>query len=211
MQTILIACRSHATAERAMPVAADLSAACGARLSLALLPEPPRVLTAAAGLDAAGCLSDVLFARDNGRQPIPCFGLREARNWVSSLSERVEDCWEAAAIEGLVARALVLRPDLIVTCEADVARDLALKTPAPVWRVRARQEQSWFLARKVRCAVRGSRAAAWARSFANVLGAQMETMPTRLFIPDNVDLVVVGREERTPLLRARVGPPVVVV
>jgi hypothetical protein len=39
----------------------------------------------------------------------------------------------------------------------------------------------------------------------------METMPTRLFIPDNVDLVVVGREERTPLLRARVGPPVVVV
>jgi hypothetical protein len=213
MQTILIECRSQATAERAMPVAADLSAAFGARLSLAFLPEPARSLTPASGMDAAGFLSDSLFlSADRLRRPTRSFGLHDARSLASAISERVEDCWEAVGVDDLIARTRTLRPDLVVTCDGDVARAVALKTPAAVWRVRPRQpEQSWFLARTVRCAVRGSRAAAWARSFAALLGAQVETTPIRLVVPENVDLVVVGREDRTPLLGARAARPVVVV
>jgi predicted RecB family endonuclease len=213
MQTILIECRSKATAERAMPVAADLSAACGARLSLAFLPEPARALTPASGMDAVGLLSDTLFlSADRLRQPIRAFGLHEARSLVSAVSERVEDCWEAAGVDDLIAKTLVRRPDLVVSCNGDVARALVLRTQAPVWHVRPRQpERSWFLARKVRCAVRGSRAAEWARAFAAVLGAQVETTPIRLVVPDDVDLVVVTREDRTPLMGARAAHPVVVV
>jgi hypothetical protein len=213
MRTILIECRSEATAERALPIAADLSAASGARLSLAFLQEPARALTPASGLDALGLLSENLFmSPDRLRPPSRALGANDAPGWVSALSERVADCWEATGVDDLVAKTLVRRPDLVVTCNAEVARALTLKTPAPVWRVRPRQtERSWFLARKLRCAVRGSRATEWARSFAAVLGAQVETMPIRLVVPDNVDLVVVAKEDRTPFLGARAAHPVVVV
>jgi hypothetical protein len=131
---------------------------------------------------------------------------------VNAISERVEDCWEAVGVDDMVARTLLLRPDLVLTCSDEVARALKAKTTTPVWRVCPRQpELSWFLARKLRCAVRGSRAAEWARSFAAVLGAQVETTPIRLVVPDQVDLVVVAREDRTPLLGGRAARPVVVV
>ena len=213
MQTILIECRSQATAERAMPVAADLSAAFGARLSLAFLPERARALTPASGMDAASFLSEAFFqSADRLRPPTRSFGLHDARSLASAISERVEDCWEAIGVDDFVARTRALRPDLVVTCDGGVARAVAQKTTAAVWRVRPRQpEQSWFLARTVRCAVRGSRAAEWARSFAARLGAQMETTPIRFVVPENVDLIVVAKEDRTPLLGARAARPVVVV
>jgi len=211
MRTILVACVSQETAERGLRVAADLSIACGARLSLAYSPEQSVVIGAAAGLDAVGDLSNVLFAPGDWRCPAPAFGPRETKSWLAAMEERVEDRWEIGDRGSLPAEVHARRPDLVITCDGELARILVAHTTGPVWRVRPKQrQQSWFPVGKLRCAVLGSRALEWAGQFAAGLGAELETAPPGLFGDNSADLVVVDREARARLL-SRAMQPIVVV
>ena len=211
MRTILIACESQETAERCIRVAADLSVVCGANLSIACV-KPPAAIAASAGLDAVGHLSSVLFTPADRYSPIRRFTPNGPSRWLDSMGDRVSECWSAGSANELAAEVMVREPDLVITCDRDLARLLVAHTSVPVWRIRSRQrEQSWFLLRKLRCAVRGPQASAWAARFGTLLGVEVETMPARRLAPGDADLVVIARNEAAPFLSARFAPPVVVV
>lgn len=187
MREILIACSSQPEAERGMRLASDLSVCTGAHVSLACAGERPVAMAAAAGLDAIGHLSSVAMARSFA-------AARE--KWLNEIRGRVHHCWQAADI----ARSINERgPSLVIACNRDIARELVTYTEAPVWHLRF-DERSWFSARSIRCAVRGSRAKEWARAFAANLGAELATIPTAL-LGTSADLVVVSRDERSTVMR----------
>ena len=114
--------------------------------------------------------------------------------------------------EALSSQVLARRPDLVITCDARLARAVVQDTPIPTWRVRSRhRERPWFSMRKLRCAVHGSRATKWAGTFAQGLGVELETTATGLFHNGSADLVVVARESRPAFVNTRASQPVVVV
>jgi len=211
MKNVLVLSTSLDTAERGLRVAADLSVALGASLSLGCVMERRAAIEATAGLEAVGCLSSVLFQR-NPRSPMPEFATHSPADWMEMFESRVEECWQAE--DGVsLPRLIGLRsPDLIVTCESSMAKQLVAETSVPVWNIRPQQRQrAWFAARKVRCYAQGSRAKDWAGTFAEGLGAELETVRTRVFGERRADLIVVGRDERAPLLSAWGAQPMVVV
>jgi hypothetical protein len=201
MRDILIACSTPAEAERGLRLAGDLSVACGASVSLVASSLPPMTTTPAAALDAAGYLSTVLFARDPHGQA-PSFAAARPV-WLAEIRDRVHECWDT---DTLSADVRARRPELVIACNADLARDLVSRTSVPVWHLKSR-ERSWFSARTIRCAIRGTRATEWARAFASSLNVELQATPATTFSP-TADLMVIDREHRTawPSLR-----PLVVV
>lgn len=187
MQDIVIACTTKAEAERAMRLAADLSMASGARLSLLAATSVAVTVDASAGLDAVAHLSTVLFTNDR-RGHSPVFG-RPHVAWLDDFEARVHHC---ASTDHLADAVTTRQPDLVIAGNSDIARELVEHTPVPVWHLRSR-ERSWFSARRVRCATRGARAQAFAERFAASLNIQLDTAPARRF-GNAADLMVFDRE-----------------
>ena len=201
MHDILIACATRAEAERGLRLGGDLSAASGARVSLVVARSVPTALHAAAGLDAVGHLSSVLFSHDR-RTGVPTFGAQSTA-WLDDVRPRVRACWDTDLLAQDVA---AHAPSLVIACNHDIEHALVTGTRVPVWHLKS-TERSWFTARTIRCAVRGTRALAWARSFASSLNADLEAAPVRLF-RNAADLLVIDREESSA---RRSGQPLVVV
>jgi hypothetical protein len=86
------------------------------------------------------------------------------------------------------------QPCLVIACNADLARELVSRTSLPVWHLKAR-ERSWFCARTIRCATRGTRALAWAQAFASSLNIELQASTAGAFSA-TADLLVVDREHR---------------
>jgi hypothetical protein len=211
MRRILVVGESEAGAARALRVAADLSVASGARLCLACAP-PPLAAAAHAGEDQ---LSDQLFAPRDWRSPVPVFaGWAETQpGWLEDMAARCDERWseaESGCWDALIARVTRERPCLAVAAEGRLARRLVAETDVPVWHVREpHAARDWFTLRKLRCAARGDRAAAWAAQLARSLGAELELAAR----PREADLAVVPRGTRLLPGMAALGtaPPVVVV
>jgi hypothetical protein len=210
MQSLLIACASRESAERVIGDAVDLSVACGARLSVVYAPQRAAPILLSAGLEAASHLSNVLFTQGNGRSPMQGF-IPPDTSWLATLHAGVNEFWETDPLT-LPDEVRTRKPDLMITCDRGLARILVEQTAVPLWVVRRKQRlQPWILVRKLRCAVRGSRATEWASAFAAGLGAEIETVPAGVFTQKNADLVVVTRGTHTSLLSSRAIQPVVVV
>lgn len=201
MRDILIACTTKTEAERGMRLAADLSAASGARVSLLAATALPVTIAAGVGLDAIGHLSNVLFASPRAGSA-PSF-LAPHPEWLDDLQDRLHDCWATSHLAELVQ---LRQPDLVIACNRAVGRELVARTDVPIWYLRG-QERSWFSARTLRCAVRGARALQWAHAFASSLNADLEASPARLF-RNAADLMVVDRDQRAAW---HTTPPLVVV
>lgn len=212
MDSILVVCASRETAEGGLRMAAGLSVACGARLSLVYAHEWAGTVTPTAGLEAVGHLSNVLFSPRDGPSPAPAFEPCQERNWLAAMRARVGDYCETAPPQALPSLVRERQPDLVVTCDGGLARMLVGDTGVPVWHVHSRHlERAWFSMRTLRCAVRGSRAAEWAGTFAKGLGAELETMRAGFFRPANADLVVVDRESQASFMSVRAVQPIVIV
>lgn len=200
MRHIMVACSTQKEADRGLRLAADLSIASGARLSLIVAAPRPEAISAHAGLEAIGHLSTVLFSRD-AESGAPRF-VPSGATWLSPLLARLHEGLES---DQLATDVTSRHPDLVVACNADLARELVSHTTVPIWHLR-REERSWFQRRTLRCTVRGLRAQLWAQRFAAVLDAELDAAPVRRF--RSADLRVVDRGQRTgwqPL-----GPLVVV-
>lgn len=211
MRCILVAAESERGAATALRVAAGLAVASGARLCLAyVLPPPARA--AQAGED---WLSDQLFAPREWRSPVPAFDSRLVAQpaWLDELAARCEERWqeaESGCWDALAARLARQRPSLAVAAEGRLARRLVAETNVAVWHAREpHAAREWFALRRLRCAARGGRAAAWAAELAHSLGAELELAAK----PREADLAVISRGRRWTLTTTLLGasPPLVVV
>lgn len=175
MRSILIAGHSEEAIRRGASAAADLSVACGARLSLAWV--SPGITSAASAHD--GQMSDPLFRPPDWRKPLPSFAARAVQpDWLRDLRGIVDEDWGEITPSRLTAfmqRIDRESPSLVITSESGLARVLIDETKAPVWHVRTGQaEPEWLSLRRLRCNAQGLRAVEWARNLAASLGAELD-------------------------------------
>lgn len=175
MRRILIAGHSEEAIRRGASAAADLSVACGARLSLARV--SPGITSAASAHD--GQMSDLLFRAPDWRKPLPSFAVQAVRpDWLRDLRGIVDEDWGEITPNRLPAfmqRIDRESPSLVITSESGLARVLIDETKAPIWHVRTGQaEPEWLSLRRLRCNAHGLRAVEWARNLAASLGAELD-------------------------------------
>lgn len=207
MQQIWVACDTPQTAQQGMRLAADLAVACGVPVTLAYARCVAPKITADAGMDALGHLSNVLFA--GPQSAVAQFEEQQESQWLSEWQATVNSLREFGGAGELADEVRHCHPDLVIAAGSDLAHTLVSETEVPVWRTGL--FRSWYSVRKLRCQIRGERAQRWAAAFAERLGAELEAAHDSSFWQPDADLVVVTRN-RVPSLRShnRSWPLVVV-